>query len=805
MENNTIQNFTDTSDISIGYLGYNWNIFMISLSCLGIIINLFFGIAYLRRIIKSSKSRSQNVINVSSIEKILCVISIVETFISIGWLINSLFMSKNFQQDQTRSFQCQILGLYEIFFYLFDWIILSCSLYQIKQIVMNPLQLLRPNSLLIKYILSCSIISLLFVILGVFLDIAGKSPMITCFIDISQIKGQNYYIAKNIMFWIFFTSPIILFGFGFYQVYAMTKTNNYKNDKKNKIFFLKYFVYILIYIIIAILLITLYIINYIYGGNQPEGPMKLYIQIVTILSCSTPLFVGIIRLIKTDLLQKLFWGDNEKNENEENLINKDKNVGTFNKFENDLLKSIVIKYYIAISFVLGKARYLDNEDEIEDNTDINTKNSINENNINKEDNKDDKENDIKNNNNQPNENIIDEEKNNLEKNNDGINNETKDENKNEIIENDKDNKNKDEELSLCNTIKINKEESIKDQKISINSINSINNNLLDEDQDINILNKCNQTTEYHITNSEILKDLDLTLNDDIVVLNQLKININITEYCTQLFKKIKEIEEIKEDEIISVFQPKKSNINLIQTFNKNSFYINSTNKEYLIKQVSIDEINFYRSNIINNIYQYLKKNKNSLLLRIQGLYSIAIDDSNKNKKQYIALIHNTYESLVNKDENINLNFSLQNNNVERLNNKKGIKIHKLKIKEFENCIQGDNLQEDFNLNHTFDNRDTKDKGSYKIDLDANELKRLINIKKKDTKFLKKLGVLNYYFFVVEMPMDKKDIEAIFDENGNNKKKKEFQNIKKYLFKSNIKDNKLYSISIVDYYKDLIKL
>ena len=53
-------------------------------------------------------------------------------------------------------------------------------------------------------------------------------------------------------------------------------------------------------------------------------------------------------------------------------------------------------------------------------------------------------------------------------------------------------------------------------------------------------------------------------------------------------------------------------------------------------------------------------------------------------------------------------------------------------------------------------------------------------------------------------MNKKDIENIFKDTGNSKKKKEFDNIKKYLFKSN-KKNIVYSISIVDYYKDPIKL
>ena len=376
MVNYTIlTNISDYENNSIGYLNTGWNIFMIFLSCFGIIINLYFGITYLKRIIQLNKDTKQNAINVSLIEKILCIISIVETFISVGWLINSLFMSNTFLQEQQNISQCRILGLFETFLYLFDWMILSYSLYQIKQMVMNPLRLLRPDLLLAKHIAICFSISLLFSILCYFLDIVGKSPMITCFIDISQIKNTDNKLIKNIMFWIFFTSPIILFGFGLFEVIIMAKSNNFKNDKKNEIFFVRYIVYILIYIILAFMLISLYLINYIYGEIIPSISMKLYIQIITILSCSTPLFVGIIRLFKTDLIQKT-------NDLDENLIEK-KKIGKFNEFEQDLLRTIIIKYYIGLSFALGKAKYFETEEEEnnEESNNINTNDINTQNNL----------------------------------------------------------------------------------------------------------------------------------------------------------------------------------------------------------------------------------------------------------------------------------------------------------------------------------------------------------------------------------------------------------------------------------------
>ena len=102
--------------------------------------------------------------------------------------------------------------------------------------------------------------------------------------------------------------------------------------------------------------------------------MKLYIQIVTVLSCSTPLFVGIFRLIKTNLIRKC--GKNENDGLNNNLLDNKQNIDDFNEFEQNLLRKIVIKFYIGISFVLGKSKYSQTEEE---NTEEITKgNNIND-------------------------------------------------------------------------------------------------------------------------------------------------------------------------------------------------------------------------------------------------------------------------------------------------------------------------------------------------------------------------------------------------------------------------------------------
>ena len=789
----------DDKNYSIGYLNIGWNIFMILLSCFGIIINLYFGIIYLRRIIVIKRGTSQNKVIVSLIEKILCLISIVESFISIGWLINSLFMY-NFGKIESSRKECRILGSFEIFFYLFDWMILSFSLYQIKEMVMDPLHLLQSDLLLVKYIICFAVISLLFAIFYFYLNLTGESPLLTCFIDISKIH-VDYSVIKDIMFWIFFTSPIILFGFGFFQIYKMTKSTNFKGDEKQKKFFMKYFAYILIYIIIAFLLITSYLINYIYN-KKPEGFMQFYVQIVTILSCSTPLFVGIFRLIKTNLIRKCGKKENDTLNN--NLLDKNKNIGDFNEFENDLLRKIIIKYYIAISFVLGKARYFGEEETPDTNIQNNNEsNNIinNTNNENNDTNKKDIENIESNENENKNKSIEDNKDNSKENKNQNENNIT-DEKGNEINE-ETDNKNDDENNNIKDEDKILK---INNDEVKENQINEIGT---DSNSNLNLIaltkeemNLYNETTIYTITKNDILKDLDLSINEDITVLQLSDINITITEYNSQLFKKLREIDDISEDYILDFMKPKYSTTNLMQTYKKNLFYINSTNKEFLLKEISLDELNFYRNNIINNIYQYFKINKNSLILRIKGLYDIILDNDSKSKKQCIALMDNTYESLQKKTEDID--YGVKNNTIEKINKKKGIKMHKLKKNQFTKslCLY-DKVSEKDIQEYSVDLGNIQQNALYRIYLDENEYKRLTKLNKKDTNFLKKIGVLDYSYFIVEIPMEQNDIEAIFNEDE--KKNNNIQHIKKYLFKSNKEDNIVYSISIVDYYKDPIKL
>jgi hypothetical protein len=460
------------SEEYLGYAGYIGKIFLIFISLLGILINLSFSVEYLKNII-SIKNRDNA--GISTVEKILCWIAIVETFISIFWLVN------NFMVGEKTENACKIIAYFVIFLYLFDWLILSTSLYQIKIILLNPQQILESGKRVFKYIIICLIVSVASFALAIPAQIGGRSPMYTCFINLDILK-EGYQKA---LFWLFFTIPLFCLLFGIFQIFLIMKSVQYKNDKNNREFFIEYSYFVITYIISSILLILVYLINYIIikvdKGGLNNLAYQVFIGISTFLTCSTPLIVGVIRFYRTGLLKRicnfckkrrannnLIEEGNEEEQLQINNLEEDEGGYRMFQIEKIILEKLIIKYFTAVSFALGKSKY-------------------------------------------------------------------KEEEENDII-------NKNENISV------------------------------------------NEKKDYKITREEILKDLDLSLNDDIKVLGEANIDIEVTEYNSSLFKKLRQLEGLNEDKIIAMFQPKKGTNQLIHKVN-DSFYINSSNKLLMLKKI----------------------------------------------------------------------------------------------------------------------------------------------------------------------------------------------------------------------------
>ena len=720
-----------TEDNEINYIGFGdpfQNTLMILISFIGIFINLYFFISSIRRILKSKQT---NNLTLSSIEKILCVLSLTETCISVCWLINS-FSMKTTEESIKHCDACRLLGYFELFFYVFDWMILSSTLFQIKKILSNPLGTLKTEKYIFKYIIFCAFFALINVILGYFAEVEGVSPMLTCFIDIVGWKYENNEkVIKTIFFIMFFFIPICNLLYGIYQAFTIIKLPQYKNHKNNRKFFKDYLKYIFTYIILALLLISVYIFDYFIGQKVPKGVSRAYVNIVTNLSCSTPFIVGLFRLFKAKLLKKLFCC-NKKRSNESIDYNKDdpmikerknKSILTdynFEEFEQDSICKEFKKIFIGISYILDKAKEEDNEEEEEEGEKEEEKNLIN---LNKEKNKD----------------------------------------------------------------------------------------------NINIKNDLDTDNFYIINKKAILKDFDLDINEDIFVLHQDEINIEAKEYIPKFFKNIRKKDNLKEDQLARYFKPKNVTADLFKKTNDSNYYINSLNKQFILKSIKLEQIEFYKARLKKGkIDEYLEKNKDSLINRVYGLFYLKIDND---KNYYLALMENIYES-INKDlfpkKGFKINESLENENEEMEDFsqlKKNIekKMH-ISENEITARILKSNEENNFEMSlnrsirRTLLRKESIFERKFRIVLEENEYNRLKGILDKDIEFLHNVGTSRVKIFIVEKSVDINIWNNLFNnleniqENKNGEVNNNIPAIKKYIFKST-RDNVIYCISITGYFEN----
>ena len=103
--NDTFENQSSIEDNFVGYAGEAGNVILIIISIIGIIINLIFSVDYSKNIITI---KNRNNAGISTVEKILCFIAIIETFISIFWMVNNL---KGKSKNDER---CKIIAHFEI-------------------------------------------------------------------------------------------------------------------------------------------------------------------------------------------------------------------------------------------------------------------------------------------------------------------------------------------------------------------------------------------------------------------------------------------------------------------------------------------------------------------------------------------------------------------------------------------------------------------------------------------------------------------------------------------------------------------
>ena len=679
----------DNSEIQyVGLQGVILNNIMIFISVFAFLINVIFSITYLRKIFKVKKG-------VSSVEKTLCMVAVVESFISICWFINNTFIKDSGTLGEHCTL-CKFIAQLEIFLYIFDWMILSGSLYQIRKIIFNPKQILDSGKTFFQILYICLGVSLFSSIFSIIAKIGGVSPMLTCFINIQNIEE----IYQKIFFWLFFLFPILCFSFGGLQVFYIMRSTQYKNDKE---LFNEYSYFIITYIFFSLMLIICYIVNYVKSKIIGGSVYNSYISIITILSCSSPLIVGLFRGYRTGFIKGLInkLKKNPPKSSETKLIDSEENIegGRMYNIEKKLLEKLILKYFIAVSYALGKSKYNEDTDDTQESKNI------------------------------------------------------QDEKEFDPTEHD----------------------------------------------------------DYKITKSNILKDLDLSINEDIKVLEEPIIDIEVTEYNSSIFKKLRKLEGFDEDKIISMFQPKKGTNQLIKKI-KETIYINSTNKLLMLKQIKKDNLLFYQRNLLKDLYDYYVNHSNSIICRVFGLFKINIDHTDD---VYMALMYNINESLESVDNILYPKNEVKQMKVKEEVLRRNIIIDSKRIQPDKPDRAADRRKFTIDVGNTnFDgsimvsNTSSSNSKSFKINLTDYDNEKLLNIINQDSQFLKSKNVFGFSFLVFERNIENKDRISIIrdEEDDKNENKGQLRptsklsaHIKKYVFNSSI-TNVIYCIGILDFKK-----
>ena len=108
------------------------NLFILIPSFLSILMNGIFIFHYIF-VINSNKN-----IKMTSIQKLLLSLSILESIISLLWFLSgTIFDNETKINDNIK--KCEIFGAFKAFIYIFDWILVYFTISHLKNMILNPI------------------------------------------------------------------------------------------------------------------------------------------------------------------------------------------------------------------------------------------------------------------------------------------------------------------------------------------------------------------------------------------------------------------------------------------------------------------------------------------------------------------------------------------------------------------------------------------------------------------------------------------------------------------------------------------
>ena len=313
------------------------------------IINVTLNVLYLiMDIIKIIKKKMNN--KVTSLDKYLFPLSIVELFISIFWWINSYLPSNK------SNHTCEVIGSFQTFFYIFELILIYNIISHLKHLILNPLKyIMKAKKKIIIALLINTLISVLITLILYFSKNIGESPMNSCFIKYVAFFQTNY--MYKIILVVFLLSPIFLIAFIIYKVVIVVKSESYNNDNINQQIFKAHIFYLFGYVLFYFLFPILYF-TWAFKVNNLNG----FSFAISLILNFGPIIIWLVRIYISKL--SVIYKSNFMPEDGDaiSLLDKIKDVdGEQNQqFESSAIKKFVSNFYISVCFCLEKSNKFPN-------------------------------------------------------------------------------------------------------------------------------------------------------------------------------------------------------------------------------------------------------------------------------------------------------------------------------------------------------------------------------------------------------------------------------------------------------------
>ena len=286
---------------------------------------------------------------------------------------------------------------------------------------------------------------------------------------------------------------------------------------------------------------------------------------------------------------------------------------------------------------------------------------------------------------------------------------------------------------------------------------------------------------------------------DHTVENSDYLNFEVIDYVPKCFSFLRNLEKIDIDKMIESFLPKNNSQGIKRSPGKSgSFFISTDDNKYMIKSLKSDEFDLLKHAFLKEYADYIKNNPNSLLCRLYGMYKIILGQGDE---ILIIVMRNVIGDFK---ENTIVKFDLKGSTYKRKAN-------------FD-MGNNNNVMKDLDFNE-FEKR---------LMLSLSSIKKLKERTSKDSKFLCKLGLMDYSLFLVKLTLSKeeaedtfgdniteeqdKDVIQIFSDDKNNKRNKlrkiayqgqgimhDVTHYRQYLFPS-LNQGTAYIIAIIDYFQ-----